>query len=229
MSTGLSVFTTRETALTTQSEEDAIFKQLSSAGSYLPRLEFKSSASEIVKADQFEKNHWALCRNKDELEDLGKEVEVIVVDRRFKALDLRGGDVLSYFTFSSPQFQTVHTLAGIKDSQCMSGTEFLIWVPSVREFCTFFAYNVSSKREAPKIWALKGKPGTLKSKWVPNTKEPKKSFQAIMIVASSISPSVEDCPEAELLETTVTKFKNPTDSAASAVSATDTAATSRAQ
>ena len=212
------------TDVAVQAEEDAIFKQLASSGSYLPRFQFYSSSSEIVKSGEFPQNHYGLVKGKDDVTDLGKDVEVVPVAVRAKALDLRTGDVLSYFDFKSEQFQTVLALSDVKDSKCMAGTEFLFWIPSESEFCTFFAYNKSSKQEAGKLRAMINKPVTMKSVFV---KRPENSFQAIKAIESSLVP--ENLPEQELLDKTVAKFKNPTDSAASAVTGADAAATTRAQ
>lgn len=225
MSTGLIQYE-NNTDVTVQQEEDAIFKQLSSSGSFLPRFQFFSSSTEAVKSGQFTVNHYGIARGKDDVEDLGKEVDVIPCAVRFKALDLRGGEVLSYYKFASPEFQAVMALANTPDSKCMAGTEFLFWVPSVREFCTFFAYNVSSKNEAPKIRGLMNRAATMKSKYVKKTKN---SFQAIVCVESSTPIGPDDLPSSELAQKTVDKFKNATDSTASAVTAVETSSVSRPQ
>lgn len=223
MSTGL-MSLNQNTDIAVQSEEEAALKALMSSGNYLPRLQFFSNASDAVKSGRVTMNVYGLSRGKDDVEELGKEIEVVPFAVRSKALDLRGGEVLSYYKFSTPQFQTVLELSKIQDSKCMAGTEFLIWVPSVQEFCTFFAYNVSSKQEAPKIKALINKAMTMKSKYVPR---PKNSFQAIVCIESSVVP--EALPSQEDLDKVIEKFKNPSDSTASAVTTTEAQATSRAQ
>lgn len=229
MSTGL---TTTNTGLATannnqlSAEDEAAFKKLAGGGGkFFARLQLFAGASEPVKEGLFTANHYGVATGKDTITDVGKEVEVAPIAMRFKAMDLRDvGQPLSYHKFSSPEFQTIHQLADVADSHCMSGTEFLVWVPAAKEFCTFYAANISSKREAPKIRALIGKVATFKSVYV---KRPKNSFQAIKIVESS-SP-LESVPSQEDLDDAVERFNNPVDSKVTTASADVADATSRAQ
>jgi hypothetical protein len=219
------------TDLTTQSQEDAIMKKVAAGSSFLPYMQLYSNACELVKQGGFQMNHYGLAKGKDDVVDLGKEIDIVVLERRFKAMDLRNGGVLSYYTYASDQFQAVMAVVDSKEanSRCMYGPEFLIWIPSVGEFATFYMQSISAKNEAPKVWAQRYAVSngmvTMKSKYVPR---PTNSFQAIVCIASSMQP--ESLPTQEEFDDIVKKFKNPKDSAVSTVTAADTAAQgSRAQ
>jgi hypothetical protein len=205
--------------------EDKFFKDLAGGGAFLPRIQLYTNASSLCKSGDFPANHWGLSKGQDTI-DLGKEVQVVPVAMRFKALDLRDG-VLSYFNPATDTFQQIKDLSADSESKCMAGTEFLLWLPEQAEFCTFFAYNKSSKQEAPKIRSLIGKAAVLTSRYVKNTKDAKKSFQAP--VCNESSTPVTSLPEQEDLDSQIDKFKNAKDSQVTTASEKETQATSRVQ
>lgn len=209
------------------SAEEKMFKDMAGGASYLPRIQLFTAASGLCKSGEFPQNSWGLTRTKDEVVDLGKNVEVVPIGWRFKALDLRSGDVLSYFDATTENWQTVSQLSGVADSNCMSGVEFLLWLTELGEFCTFFAYNKSSKQEAPKIKGLINDTATLTSRFVPNKKEPKKAFQAPVCNKSTTPPA--SLPTNDEANAELAKFKSAKDSVITTATAADDAATSRVQ
>lgn len=211
---------------TLTSDQEQHFRELATANNFLPRLALYGGSTSAVKSGQFPMNHWGLVEQKDEIIDLGKEVEIIPLAVRFKALSTNG-EVLSYYNPSTDTFNKVKELSKVKDSGCMAGVEFLLWLTEHGKFCTYFCYNVSSKQEAGKIRALINAAGVLSSKFVPNKNEPKKSFQAPVCNKSSTPPA--SVPTAEQANSEVDKFVNAQDSVSAAASAEESAATDRVQ
>ncbi|MDE1971294.1 MAG: hypothetical protein KGI50_07010 [Patescibacteria group bacterium] len=200
-------------------DDDAAFLALSkTANSFLPRLQLFGAASGIVKEGKFPMSHWGLVTGKDEVTDLGKEVTVIPISVRFKAMDLSSGDILNYYNPNTPEFKSVQERSLEKDSQCMAGNEFLIWVPDCKSFATFYASNTSSKQEAPKIRALTGKAATFKSKFV----KAKNGNSWHAPVVMPCSDSVTNLPSQEAVSATVEDFRNPKDSEVTVAEGTNT-------
>lgn len=223
MSTGLISISNEHTQLAT---DDKHFKDLAGGNSFLPRIQLYTGASGVCKSGQFPSNNWGLVRNADQIEDLGKSVEVIPLFVRFKALDCNG-DVRSYFDPNTEAFQKVKTLSAVKDSNCMCGVEFLLWLPEQSEFCTFFAHNKSSKQEADKIRSLINASATLTSRFVPNKKDSKKSFQAPVCNKSSTPPA--SLPSGDDTNEQIDRFKNAQDSKVQDATEAEAAATDRVQ
>lgn len=188
--------------------DDAAFLDLSkTASSFLPRLQLFGSTSALVKEGKMPLAHWGFVSGKDDVVDLGTEVDVIPVSIRFKAMDLSGGDVLSFYNPASTEFRDIQERSQDAESQCMAGNEFLVWVPDRKAFATFYASNSSSKQEAPKIKALLKKAATFKVKYV---KGKRNSWHAPVVI--ECSDPITNIPTPELLQSTVETFRNPKDS-----------------
>lgn len=125
---------------------------LSSGGGFLPRLQVCNGNSDMGKSGQVRVNNLGIAFDKSRFEDLGKSVDIILIKFRTKALDMSGPTVLSYYDVTSDGFKTTMRKAEVRDSQCMYGPEFLIWVPNAGEeglFASFFLGSVSVRREFP--------------------------------------------------------------------------------
>lgn len=113
-------------------------------GNFLPRMQLEGSNSKIVKLGKITKGNYSLIRRKDDWQDLGKSVDMLVIDFRTKALDLSDPDnVVAYFDADSDDFRRVEELAKIKGQSqgYMYGMEFLVWLPSVNQFALWFFGN----------------------------------------------------------------------------------------
>lgn len=188
-------------------EDDEAFRGLSGNNSFLPRLQLFGASSGVVKEGKIPMAHYGLVKGKDSLIDLGNEVDLIPLTYRFKAMEITGDEVFSFFKPKSPEFLRIQGLSGEKDSGCMAGVEFLVWVPEHKEFATFYAANTSSKNEAPKIKQLLGKGSTFKVTYV---KGKKNSWHAPVVLPCSTD--ISELPDTELLNTVVASFCDPKDS-----------------
>ncbi len=194
-------------------DDDDMFKELSGSGGFLPRLQLFGASSGIVKSGQFPMAHYGLVVQKDQIEDLGKEVDVICYARRFKAMDVGGSEMISNFSPDSETFKRIKEMSTEKDSGCMVGNEFLIWLPEKEMFATFYAANASSKQEAPKIWGLRNALATFKVAYKEN-KAKKQSWHAPLVIASS--NVVAAYPTQDELDKQAKIFASPKDSDAEA-------------
>lgn len=179
-------------------------KEILTAGTWLPRLQLFISNSEAVKSEQIGMNHYGLVVGKDQIEDLGREVDVLLITIRPRALDTSDRDnIRASSDRNSELFQeikdTADTVKG--KSGCIYGPEFLIYVPSRKVFASLLMGSATSRNEAGRIGALmfdeetkkrKITPVTLKSKPIKNSEF---TWQGIMATRCSTPfelPLVED-------------------------------------
>lgn len=191
----------KEAALQRASDDD--FDALQAASAYLPRVQLMTSNSDKCKAGEFPVNNWALVRGQ-EYQDLGSEIDVLVCSWRPMALEI-GDAVVTSYDRSSDTFQSIQERADESDSGCMWGYQFLLWVPSVGTFATFFCGSKSARREAPAVKARMDGPATLKSRKIEKGKY------------TWFAPTCHDCstpfdmpPKADYLRE-MEKFNNPSE------------------
>lgn len=153
---------------------DEAFAAIAAGADYLPRIQLMTGNSELVQEGKMNVGRYAFIRTKEDVVDLGKEVDVLVCAWRLKAMRVKDENIISVFDINDPEFMKIKNDSGIKDSGALCGAEFLIWVPSQKSFATFYMASKSAKREAPAMRAhidtANNKPGpaTLKSTLVDN-------------------------------------------------------------
>jgi hypothetical protein len=199
---------TEQTGLATLSndlvpEKDSFLKELTTSSAFTPTLKLFVSQSSIVAEGKFPMNHWGVQKSKDDIVDLGKNVDVIFYTRRYKAVEKVGGEYISFYDPQSEGFQRAKEKAKVKNSGSLCGIEYLGWIPSLSMFVIYYANSWSALQIANEIIAMFNKPATMGSKpyasktykWVgPN----------IIACATELSgPTQED------LDAEAKKFLNP--------------------
>jgi hypothetical protein len=189
-------------------EENALTKKLmGSGGKFLPRVQFMSSNSQKCKEGEFPVNNFALIDNNNHI-DLGKKVDVILLGMRPKALDTQTPltcyepnlDEDGEFT---GDFQDIVERSKVKDSGCMWGPEFLVYIPANKQFATFFMGTVTMRYEDPKLQSNLGNAMTLGSKLIET-----KSYSYMSPVGMECSTVVE-VPDADEMAKAMEQFNNP--------------------
>lgn len=189
--------------LAVQKYDDSMFDSISSS-KYLPRVQLMTSGSAQCKSGAFPINHYALVDGKN-YADLTQEVNCLVVAWRPKALRT-GDEIISCYDTSSPEFIKIQTDSEVKDSGCMFGPEFLLYIPSENKYATFFMGSKSSRNESPSLKALMGKAATLASQHIQTKKY---DWYAPKIVACEVP---FDVPPIEEIKEQVETFTNPPES-----------------
>lgn len=184
-----------------QKYSDADFSLASKSGDYLPRLQLLTSNSDICKEGKFPVNHYALVNGQTN-RDLGEAVDVLVVSWRPKAIEM-GDEVITIHDPKHAEFIRIQEKSETKDSGCMYGPEFLVYIPSVKEFATFFLGSKSGRRESPSVKARLQKACTLKSHLITT---PKYKWQAPLGLPCS---TPFDIPAIEEITKQAEKFANP--------------------
>ena len=134
--------------------------------SFLPYLRLFGSSTEAVKKNLIPQAHYGLTVQKDEIIDLGKEIDVLPVSWRPKAMQFGGDSPISYFNPKTPEFQKVKDEAKIQNSGATYGPEFLLYIPKVQRFCTFYLGSETGRRIGDEFASLMGHGVTLNSRLV---------------------------------------------------------------
>ena len=184
---------------------DEAFDKSASSGNFTPRLQLLTSNSGPCKDGEFPANHYALVKDSKN-QDLGKEVDVVVLSWRPKAMDMSGDSIITSHDPESDTYQQIQTKSETKDSGCMWGPEFLVWIPSAKSYATLFFGGKSSRRVAPEVKGLMHKGATLGSKKI---ETPQYSWFTNTCQACS-SPG--DLPAMDEIKEEINKFENPPES-----------------
>lgn len=187
------------------------------ASEYLPRFQVTQGMSKIVKAEICPQNVFAMQYAADRATNLGKEVNLLLISARPKALDTND-PVTEHFDVNAPGFKATQKQAMVKDSGCMFGVEFLIWLPNEGgpngTFASWFCGSKTSRREAPGILALmKNDDGTRKTDPSPITAKirmiPGGKHTWPGTTTSPCATAFATLPDPEELAERVHKFNNP--------------------
>lgn len=131
---------------------------------FLPRLKLcQGGSNEVAEGDIARGGNFGLIRDQDDIEDIGSEMEVVLVEGRAKALLISDDEIIQNFDPSTETFQSIKSQSAVKDSGAMYGPEFLVWLPAQQCFATFFLGSKTGRRAAKKFKPLMGTPAILKS------------------------------------------------------------------
>ena len=173
--------------------------------SYLPRLKLCGSQAGECQRGLVGIGHYALIKSKEEVEDVGDSVDVIVVAGRAKAVQLSDPPIQA-FDPSSDLFKDIQEESTKKDSDAMFGPEFLVFIPAHQVYATFFLCNPTGRRFAPDMQARLNEGATLGSRLIETAKY------------KWHGPKIKDCgaplevPDLENLTEVATKFLKEKDS-----------------
>lgn len=152
----------------------ADYDSLSKGADFLGRLQLFTKGKAIDKG-LIAPGHYGIPISDDEIIDLGKEIDVLPLARRPKAMDFSDKEaIITSYDQNSPEFQRIAAQANGKDSGCMYGPSFLVFERSTGRFLEFFCGSKSARLESKNItpfWETK-EPMTLKARYVEKTKYP---------------------------------------------------------
>lgn len=169
---------------------------------YLQRLQLFSSKSDACTEGKIGIGRWGLV-NDSAITDLGSEVDLVVLAYRAKALSIDGDTIITDYDAQSETFAAIREKSFEKDSGCMYGPEFLVYVPSVSVFATYFASSKTARREAKTIRPLIGLAATFKSRLI---EKGRWKWHGPVVLPCS---TPMDFPDMEIIVKQIEKFKNP--------------------
>ncbi len=196
----------------------ASFKENIQANSYLSYMKLYGSNTTEVKERKVPVGHYGFVTNQT-ITDVGETVVGIPFSWRWKAVDSRDGGYLVYYNSDSEQFKAVKALSTVKDSRCMYGPEFLIWLPDHQTFVAYHMNNESARRESENVLAMLGQLCLFSSRLASS-----KKYKWEAPVVTGCSTPASNLPDPADLTRVVGSFVSPKDSEASNASEQQTEA-----
>jgi len=169
---------------------------------FLSRIQLYGGKSNAVAEGKIPANHYGIPVD-DDIIDLGDKVDVAILAWRPKALHTGEEPIVESFDPTSDLFKRIKMESGVKDSGAMYGPEFLLYVPDVNKYVTFFMSSKTARREARKMEPLLRCAATLKSKTI---KAGKYIWQGPVVIECSTPLTMPDLDE---IKAKVEQFKNP--------------------
>lgn len=198
---------------------DDLFNQITAGNDFFPRIQLMGGNSGLVQEGKATVGNYCFIRTKEDFADLGAEIDVLVCAMRLKAMRI-ADEVISVFDPEDPEFSKIWAESKIKDSGCLAGPEFLLWLPEKKEFVTFFMASKTASKVAPTVrtYIADGspRPCTLKATLI-TTKKYKWHGPVITDCSTPFPP-----PEQEAFIDALDKFQNPPENEVESVDDTDT-------
>lgn len=170
-------------------------------GSSFKRFQLFGSSNDATKEGKIGMGHFGIVDGQ-ELIDAGDSVDCLICDWRPKAMRL-GDEMLVLHDPEDEAFKKIVSEADVKDSGCMFGPEFMLWMP-VHGFVPYFLNNKSSRYEARAMAALVGKAATIKSVLV---KGKEHSWHAPKVKPCSVP--FDSLPAEDEFKAEIERFRNP--------------------
>jgi hypothetical protein len=186
---------------------DAFKDAVSGGDDYLGRFQLFGSKSDACAEGKIGIGHYGYVKDQN-IDDLGEEIDAVICTWRSKAVDNSGDQLVINYDAGSETYNEIKKKSFIRDSNCMFGTEFLLWIPSAGVFGTYHMNSKTARRESKKMAPLIGKAATFRAILID---PPKSKFKWHGPVVTPCSAQLT-IPELDVLKAEIEKFKNPPES-----------------
>ena len=183
----------------TKTELDESLEQLC-GGSTFQRIQLFGSSSNAVKEGKIAMGHFAIVDSSNMI-DLGESFDCLILGYRMKAICF-GDDVEVNFDPTSPRFIEMVKESAVKDSDCVFGPEYLLYIPE-RGYVPYHLNNVSSQYESKAFRALVGKNATVRASLI---KGKKGTYHAPKVAACNVPFPLPNIDEVKRI---LADFNNP--------------------
>lgn len=132
---------------------DADFDEIAKASDFLARLQLYTKGRAVNKG-LVRPGHYGIPEGDDDVTDLGDSIDLLVLARRPKAIDMSDTDaVIVSYNVHDAEFKRIQSQSAEKESHCMFGPSFLVYERSSGRFLEFFCGTKSARSEAKKLFA----------------------------------------------------------------------------
>jgi hypothetical protein len=136
----------------TQLGSDDVYDGLSKSADFLGRLQLFTKGKAIDKG-LIKPGNYGVPESAEDIIDLGSNIDVLVLARRPKAIDMSDTDALIVsYNPESPEFRRIEAQAQEKESHCMYGPSLLVFERSLGRFLEFFCGSKSTRAESKKMF-----------------------------------------------------------------------------
>lgn len=202
-------------ALSTQTADDLkALDAMTSSSSFLQRMQLYSKGKSGASGTIIEGGHFGIPKSSDDILDLGKSVDLLVIARKAKAIDMSDTD--NIIVSNSPadaEFKRIVDLAdNTRDSGCAYGPTYLVYERSTSSFYELFMGNKSGRYASAKI-----------NEFLPSVVDGTPTFPTMTLASEYITkgkwnwfapkPSAGltaiDLPSADVLKSEIERFMKP--------------------
>lgn len=128
------------------------FDSIAKSSDFIGRLQLYTKGS-AVNRKLVGPGNYGIPEGKDDVIDLGDEIDIIPLARRPKAIDMSDTDsVIAVYDVKSAEFQRIQAQSAEKESHCMYGPSFLVYERSTGRFLEYFCGTKSARSEAKKLF-----------------------------------------------------------------------------
>jgi hypothetical protein len=197
--------------------DDSIFETLATTATWLPRIMLYQSGSDAVKQKKATMGEWGVVKGQSII-GLGEEFDCAIVAWQPKAMRIIGDTIISVnetpivekdgkkMIDPTCEFAKIMAESDAKDSGCLWGQEFLLYVPQIEGFATLYMSTKTMRREAPNVKALMGKAATFKVQYIEGKGKNKFTWYGPVVTMCSTQ---FDVPSPEEFTAAADKFLNP--------------------
>lgn len=209
------------------------------SSSFMPRVQLCISRSKICEAGKFPVNHFAVIQG-DDYTDLGTTVDMAVFAWRPKAMQILEKSIVVCYDpkvtetvvdgrvtkSATGLFKEIADRSSIKDSGCMFGPEYLVWIPKVKQFATMYFGSTTMRNESGNMTKIMqgNRLATATSRLI-ETKTGRTYTSTV--IKGCFNPM--ELPDASAIEAEVRTFLTPPEKAQEAADDIEKANTTRAQ
>jgi hypothetical protein len=143
-----------ENALTTQTADELReLDAMSTASSFLQRLQLYSKGKVGPNGTLIEGGHYGVPKSSDNIVDLGDSIDVLAIARKAKAIDMSDTEnIIVTNDTKSDEFKRIVDMAdNVRDSGCAYGPAYLVYERSTSTFYELFCGNKSGRYESSTI------------------------------------------------------------------------------
>jgi hypothetical protein len=213
LTNSLSVLAPQNTALS--NVDDKLFDDLTRNKGYLGRMQLYSKGS-AINHGLVGPGEYGIPDGDDKIIRLGKNVDVLPLARRVKALDMSDKEnIISVYDPKDPEFARIRDKAGEKDSGCMFGVSFLVFERTTGRFLEFFCGTKTSRAEAGKIYDFlpqvdkNGVPQPPRAITLGSRVIDSGSYSWHGSTIAECSTPISNLPSIEELQSEINSFQNP--------------------
>lgn len=136
----------------TQVGNDSDYTNLAQAGTFLSRLQLYTKGK-AVNNRKIGPGEWGIPEGSDEITRLGDSIDVLVMARRPKAIDISDTEAIEVsYDPNSDLFKAIAGRSEEPNSGCMYGPSFLVFERTTGRFLEYFCGTKSARAEAGKIY-----------------------------------------------------------------------------
>lgn len=132
--------------------DDSVYDELAKGQDFLGRLQLYTKGKAIDKG-LIRPGHYGIPESDEDIIDLGDAIDLLVLARRPKALDMSDKEaIIVSYNNESQEFKRIAAKSMEKESNCMYGPSFLVFERTSGRFLEFFAGSKSTRSEAKKVY-----------------------------------------------------------------------------